>query len=369
MHHVLLHSLPLFSLLLGLMTLCGVAFGQGAISIHSGLIQFTEGSAFLNDQPFKKSKTGMQEIGKGGEFRTGPSAHAEVLLTPGVFLRLAKDSAIRMDSVDLNDTRVSVLKGSVMIECNELLKDNSIALSVGDQTMQIRKTGLFQIDADPPKVKVHKGQIFLADQPKLKVKKGKELALNVPEAKVTKFKTDKNDSLYQFSSFRSGDNAYATAVAAYNRSAFSGGSCGASSWSMMPQFGRYAYLPCSGMGMNPFGYYFFSPSTVYMYGGPLDYYPSPYAFGQAPVGVRTTQPGAGAPSQAGQGGAAATTRPTSPSPGIGAVSRPGMGAGGGGGGRPMGGPSMGPARSAPSMSAPRSSGPAPRTGGGRMQGK
>ncbi len=52
-------------------------------------------------------------------FRT-TEGMAEVLLTPGVFLRLGENSSIRMISSKLTDTRVEVLNGSAMVECDDL---------------------------------------------------------------------------------------------------------------------------------------------------------------------------------------------------------------------------------------------------------
>ena len=45
---------------------------------------------------------------------------AEILLTPGVFLRVAENSSIKMISSRLIDTRVDLLSGSILIECAEL---------------------------------------------------------------------------------------------------------------------------------------------------------------------------------------------------------------------------------------------------------
>src|ERR1035438_9316723 len=73
---------------------------------------------------------------------------AEVLLTPGVFLRLGENSSIRMVSTKLDDTRVEVLKGSAMVECEDLAKDNAVMLLYKGNEMLLVKHGLFRVDAD-----------------------------------------------------------------------------------------------------------------------------------------------------------------------------------------------------------------------------
>ena len=102
-----------------------------AISTHSGLVQFTLGSVFLADKPLKKTATNLVEIKNGEVRRTGADGNAEVLLTPGVFLRLGNNASIRMDSNLLANTRVTLLSGSAIVECDELLEGNAVAFTVG----------------------------------------------------------------------------------------------------------------------------------------------------------------------------------------------------------------------------------------------
>ena len=97
------------------------------ISSHSGVVQYVEGRAFLGDKPIEPKFGKFPDIKENQEFRT-EDGRAEILLTPGVFLRLGENSSIRMLSTRLTDTRVEVLSGSAMIESNEIPKDNAIQL-------------------------------------------------------------------------------------------------------------------------------------------------------------------------------------------------------------------------------------------------
>ena len=56
------------------------------------------------------------------------SGKAEVLLTPGVFLRIGENSQIRMISPSLTNTQVEVTKGEAMLEVADFLKDNNIEI-------------------------------------------------------------------------------------------------------------------------------------------------------------------------------------------------------------------------------------------------
>ena len=74
---------------------------------------------------------------------------AEVLLTPGVFLRLGDNSAIRMDSPALTNTQVTVLRGQAMVEVDQLYKENNIRVQVNGATATLLKTGVYAFDANP----------------------------------------------------------------------------------------------------------------------------------------------------------------------------------------------------------------------------
>ena len=83
------------------------AGAQSVISTHSGLIHFFEGAVYLGDQPLESHLGRFPSVPQGGELRTA-EGRAEVLLTPGVFLRMGERSAIRMVSNDLADTQVEL---------------------------------------------------------------------------------------------------------------------------------------------------------------------------------------------------------------------------------------------------------------------
>jgi hypothetical protein len=254
-----------------------LAAAQVAISTHSGLVQFTLGSVFLGEKPLKKTATNLVEMKNGDVLRTGADGDAEVLLTPGVFLRLGNNASVRMDSNLLSNTRVTLLSGSAMVECNELLEGNAIAFTVGSYPVELRKKGLYRLDAEPPGVATLKGEAFIAGNSNVTVKQGKFVALNTAVAEPEKFKVNKKDDLYAFSKARSEDSVYATGVT--SSSLYSSGyrACTGSAWYLMSGVGMYSYLPCSGMFSNPFGYSFLGLNYGYLWDGP-GFYMAPYGY-------------------------------------------------------------------------------------------
>jgi hypothetical protein len=265
-----------------------LSFGQLTISTHSGLIQFTSGSVFLDDNEIHKTTTNSLEMKQASVLRTGKDGNAEVLLTPGVFLRLAPDSSVRMDANSLSDTRVALLSGSAMVECDELLKGNSVAFTIADKRIEFQKNGLFRLEANPPAIAAIKGEAYVAGDVNMTVKKGKLLQLDSAVPQLSKLHLNKKaDELYQFSDARSADSAYATGVTA--SSLFSSGySCTgglSSSWYYMRPVGMYSYLPCSGAFTSPFGYSFLGLNSGYLWSGPNYYAP--------PMGMFAFVPGGG----------------------------------------------------------------------------
>jgi hypothetical protein len=144
-------------LLLSVTVLLSVpASGQAIISAHSGLVYFSEGSVFLDGQQIKRRYGRFAEIREASVLST-ENGRAEVLLTPSVFLRTGDNTVIRMISSSLSDTRVELLKGSVIAESTDMLPDNSVTLIYGDWQIRLPKKGTYRVDSDPPRVTVYSG--------------------------------------------------------------------------------------------------------------------------------------------------------------------------------------------------------------------
>ena len=273
----------------------GSAFAQYIISAHSGVIQYVEGTAYLNDQKVEPTPGQFPDIKENQVFRT-EEGKAEVLLTPGVFLRLADSSSVRMISAKLTDTRVEVVTGSAMVEMDDVAKDNSVMLVYKANNILLVKHGLYRVDADQGMFKVYEGEAIVKDESgQLTVRKGKDTLLN-GALMAENFDPKADDDLYRWSDRRSGYLAKANVSSANNLMAggysgygggFSGlgfgglggyggyggygcGGAGFGLWQYNSMFGLNTYVPCNGLLYSPFGYGFYSPSAVWQapyYGG------------------------------------------------------------------------------------------------------
>ena len=250
--------LSLAGLAIGVLA-AGSAYSQYVISAHSGVVQWVEGTAYLNDKAVELKFGQLPEIKDNQEFRTA-EGKAEVLLTPGVFLRLGENSTIRMVSSKLTDTRVEVLSGSAMVECQEIAKDNAVMLLYKQTSVILTKHGLYRLDADPARFQVFDGEaIVKGDSGQVTLRAGKQTKLD-GVLMAENFDKKDGDELYRWSSRRAAYLAKANLSSANGLR--SSGSYN-SGWLWNSLFGLYTWVPYRGYGYSPFGYSIWSPASVY----------------------------------------------------------------------------------------------------------
>jgi hypothetical protein len=354
----------------------GLASAQAVISTHAGVVQYVEGTAYLGDKQVEPKFGQFPDIKENQEFRTA-DGRAEILLTPGVFLRIAENSSIRMLSTRLTDTRVEVLSGSAMVESTEIPKDNAVQLVYKNDRIDLQKQGLYRLDTEPARFQVFEGEAVVTGQSgQLTLHGAKQTSLSgVLMAESFDRKPEDQDALYRWSDRRASYVAQANLVSAaaaggsgssygygsgygsYDLASLGGGyglggyglGYGGYSpfgfgygygynpaflggWSYNPLFGMYTYMPYSGFGYSPFGYMYYSPTTV----GYAPYYGgSGYTYGGKSTRVNTTSGRLGAimAHRGGSGGLVASARGGSSGFGGGHAGSVGGGGHGGGGHR------------------------------------
>lgn len=236
---------------------------------HVGALDYIDGRAFVNGKVARGNTGQLPILDSGGSLRTG-KGHAEMLLTPGVFLRLGSNSRIRLLSASLTDTRLRLDQGAAILEVDDLHKDNLIRVDLGSGTVQVLKNGLYRFDADPARVQVMKGKVALIEgENRLKAGKHREIILS-PGPTIAKFKSATADDLSRWSRLRSEYEAEASVASAqyiYDM----GGPWGYSDWFWNPWFSTWTWLPAWGSYFNPYGFAYFSPLSVYHH-YPMRYY-------------------------------------------------------------------------------------------------
>lgn len=260
----------------------GGALAQSVISVRSGLINYVEGKVLLDGKDVGVKFDSFPQIRNGSELRT-EEGRAEVLLGPGVFMRLGEHSAVRMTSDEIMHTRLEFLAGSLFLESADLAKGQAITVSYKTALIGVDKKGLYRIDADPASLSVYDGEARVVRGGQIEtVKRSHRLALD-GLAVAEKFDNKTGDALFRWARRRAEYLAVANVSAARQAEQF--GFWGSSNeWTWNPYFGTYTFLPM-GVYDNYWGYRFWSPASVYML-----YMPGMGAWypGSTNSGLRTT---------------------------------------------------------------------------------
>jgi len=241
------------------------AFGAG--SALPGTVNYVQGQVTLNGRTVSAVQNGSTTLAVGQTLSVG-TGKAEILLTPGTFLRIGNGGAVRMVSSDLSDPQVEVVNGEAMVEVDYKPKMARLNVMERGADTQILKEGLYKFDAEQGSVEVIDGKASVAENGHSKdLGKGKELLLANADLKPVSVDTKSEDELYRWSSVRDGYLAQANEASA--RNVYVDGAFGPAwgpgwglGWYWNPYYGTYAWLPGDGYFWSPFGYPFFSPAYI-----------------------------------------------------------------------------------------------------------
>ena len=267
------------------------ADARSANSALPGTLNYVEGQVSMGTETLNSKSIGSAEL-QPGQALTTDNGKAEILLTPGVFLRLDDHSSATMVSPNLTDTQVEITKGRAMVEVADLYKENDIRVLQNGSITQLLKPGLYDFDAGQDQVRVFDGEALVRDgDHQMKLKKGREISLDSGAPfKAQKFdkKAFEASDLYRFSSLRSSYLAQANVDAArlYANGYGYGPGWYGNGWYWDPWFSAYTFIPGDGMFYSPFGWGFYSPlwafNAPYWGGGYWGGYARPFGPGYRP---------------------------------------------------------------------------------------
>ncbi len=242
--------------LLGLGALTAPVFA--ANTARPGTVNYVEGAAYLDGTQLKPHDVGTVEIEPGQTLTTGVGK-AEILLTPGVFLRVDDHSAVKMISPDLTSTQVELDQGRAAVEVDQIFKQNNLEITDGGITTHLAKDGFYEFDANQPTAMVFKGEAVVdeGDGRYKNLKENHEAALvEGANLKPAKFDSrDAEDSFYNWSSLRSQYLAEANNQIAGQYAGVAGFNPG---WYWNPYMWDYTFIG-AGPYWSPFGFGFYPP--------------------------------------------------------------------------------------------------------------
>jgi FecR protein len=256
-------------LLAGLITAPAWGTPDRPRTAYPGTLNYVEGQASIESQPLDSNSIGSVTLA-AGQTLTTEQGKAEVLLTPGVFLRIGDASAVKMISPSSTDTEVAVERGEATVEVADIYEQNQLIVDEGSSTTRLLKAGLYDFDADQGAIRVFSGEASLqSGNQHVTVKGGHQVILGADKLKARGFdKAAYEGDLYRWSSLRSSYMAEANVDIAptYINAGWYGPGWIGAGWYWDPWFDGYTFLPGDGFLYSPFGWGFYSP--FYAYGAP-----------------------------------------------------------------------------------------------------
>jgi len=245
----------------------------GSIPPQPGTINYIEGQAAIGGQPLTDKSVGSARLAAGQSFSTD-NGRAEILLTPGIFLRVDDHSALAMVSPGLADTVMTLQKGRAIVEVADIRPENNVRINENESSTRLQKAGLYEFDADRGTIRVFDGKAAVqAAGQQIEVKSGHQLTLDgAGKLKAHEFdKKGSMDDFYRWASLRSSYLAEANVDQARryaNAPGFAAGGWYANGWYgngwyWDPWYSAYTFIPGDGIFYDPFGWGFYSPWLVY----------------------------------------------------------------------------------------------------------
>jgi hypothetical protein len=256
------------------------------ISAKPGAVNYLEGNAQLDGQALTVSSLKAVFMNAGSVLETS-AGKVEVLLAPGVFLRVGENSRVRMLKPSLIDTQIAIEAGESMLEVDQYVKDSHTTVSMRGGLAEIEKNGLYRFRADgEASVAVLDGKADVSfGERHTSLGKGREVLLT-DALKTREFDKNQPDELYAWSNVRAQYNAALTYQAArsayssgYGGGGYGGGGYGGglynggfynggfgsgfygSGWYWSNGFNSWLWMP-GGESFSPFGWGFYGPGFV-----------------------------------------------------------------------------------------------------------
>lgn len=291
-----------FVVTIALLAMASIAANaQHLISTKAGFVNRVEGKVFILRADNVDGSKGRASLGTqmrdGDRIFTEAGSFAEVLLSPGSYLRVNENSEVRADSTSLTQIRFEVVKGAAIAEVatateqvSTINKNSPLEIVTPHGTVSIAKDGLYRFDLVETNtlVQVRQGELYIGDRDQflankaMKVKRGNAVKLTgspVGKDDVAKVNKDVSDG-FDVWSFNRANTLMAANVSALRRSRTMNSL--AYGWIYDSFYNCYTFIPRNGLWYSPYGFGFFNSYSGLLYYWPYGYYPyygNPYGNG------------------------------------------------------------------------------------------
>lgn len=235
-----------------LLAFAPVAWAAPARMPRPGALNSVQGQVMLDGHRALPWRLRSEVLRAGQAIRTG-HGKAELLLTPGSFLRLGDHSEARMVSRSLENTVVRVVRGVALLDAEAGYRNDLSVLMDGTRT-RIEKKGLYGFNASRERIEVLRGRATVErGTSRFTLKNKRQLVIGEEppfrERKLNK-RAFESGRLYRWNKLR---NRYERqAKRSVQRQIAQSGRWYGPGWYWSGFWGFYAYLPSAGWYAGPY---------------------------------------------------------------------------------------------------------------------
>lgn len=176
------------------------------ISARAGGVSLVEGSVSITRV---NGTAGMllkrDNVAVGDEVSTGADGRAEILLNPGSYLRLSRNSSFEFGATDLEDLKIKLNSGTAIFEVFAA-DEFRVSVFTPKGKVALIESGIYRVDvsADGSAVaSVTKGKAEIGEENAVVLKEGRVGTLGSGQVAINKFDKDKQDEFALWSRSRS----------------------------------------------------------------------------------------------------------------------------------------------------------------------
>jgi hypothetical protein len=188
----------------------GVQFSRNAsaarlqylTAVRAGVVNYVEGVVAVESAEAQPARARAPLAMEPGTAVGTGRGRAEILLGPGVALRIVENARVRLLEAALESPEVAVERGAAMIEVSNAGRNARARVRVGGAVTEIVKEGLYEFDS-AGLLRVYGGETLTRrDGAPVKARSGQTLDLTAP-AGPGKFEEEARNSLFRWSAARS----------------------------------------------------------------------------------------------------------------------------------------------------------------------
>jgi hypothetical protein len=236
------------------------ALVSSAQEVAPGIVNYSEGQVVLDGKTLAADAARSAVVAPGQVLQT-EKGRAEVLLTPGVFLRIGENSAVKIEAVSGQDVRLELLRGEALVEVDQMVRGRRLDLIDKGADARLERSGVYRFNASEPAIAVYFGRVRVEDDRRgISLRPGQELPLNGASAlRPQKIARAETDALYAWSKSRAGYASQVSEWTGENLLGLDGQPKYGNGWYWSPWYKSWAFVPEKGYVLSPFGYGFYAP--------------------------------------------------------------------------------------------------------------